>query len=741
MLFAGILGALAVAVTVAPPRVPAQTGGRAQPALTATATPPATNPITIDKVEPGAAARGESVTVSGKFPDVDKIVVELRRTERAQSAGAAAAGADKEEAQVIRPEPVTVSVPQSSFTFVVPFGIPLGRYQVSVSFSQKGTTTGPFTAPVSRDGMLHVVTKDPIKIEAVYPAVTYPVNDRFSFKVRGDGFSLLPEDNALVIEGLNRDVLPACAGPEPEADCVNVTVSDNGRELLFSNVPPKDFKGPLQVQVRVGEIYSEKKGITLARVEKKWPAGIAFLLVLALASLIFLILRRRRRAVTGGRYPGILSAIFLDTETNTYSLSKFQFYAWTAAAIFGYIYLTVSKSWVQGDFTFTDIPGNLPGIIFISASTTVIAVGITSSKGSKGAGELNPSLADFFSSGGVIAAERLQFFVWTLIGVCAFLFLTLSIEPATVRALPTVPENFLYLMGISSFGYLGGKLARKPGPVISKIEAETGSLVLTIHGSNLSPDATFRIDDTDVPPNLLLNTEHPAGRPQVVTSDEQPGFAKVLRMVINAAQPAQQAWMTGTHTFTIMNPDGQKAAWNFTPAPAQTAPPSQEQSQPGQKPEQEQHELDQPEQEQPGQEQPGQEQSRGEKPSEQQPEPPAQTPAETPEGNVESTPQTAGGPTITNVSPVSGGAGGGTPVIISGTNFSPSASVSFGDAQAVTVTVLSPTALLAQSPPHSAGAVALVVTNPDGGSATSASGFMYAEEAGGGTESVEGLGG
>src|SRR5262249_46161313 len=154
-------------------------------------------------------------------------------------------------------------------------------------------------------------------------------------------------------------------------------------------------------------------------------------------------------------------------ETNTYSLSKTQFYAWTAAAVFGYIYLTISRSWVQGDLTFANIPANLPGIIAVSATTTAVAVGITSAKGSKGSGELNPSLADLVSSGGVIVAERLQFFVWTIIGVIAFIALTLSIEPGHIKDLPPIPEKFLYLMGISSFGYLGGKLARKPGPVIS----------------------------------------------------------------------------------------------------------------------------------------------------------------------------------------------------------------------------------------------------------------------------------
>ena len=140
------------------------------------------------------------------------------------------------------------------------------------------------------------------------------------------------------------------------------------------------------------------------------------------------------------------------------------------------------------------------GIIFVSAITTAVAIGITSTKSSKGSGELNPSLVDLVSTGGVVAAERIQFVVWTIIGIIAFIALTLSIEPGHIKDLPPIPEKFLLLMGISSFGYLGGKLARKPGLVISRIEAETGSLTLTIQGSSLSADATFKIDDADVPP-------------------------------------------------------------------------------------------------------------------------------------------------------------------------------------------------------------------------------------------------
>lgn len=666
------------------------------------------NQPTVDSVEPGTASRGESVSVSGKFPDFDKIVVQLKRIGWAVQ-GTGGNGAKESSggtAQLIVPDIISVKDPKTSFSFVVPFlNVPLGQYQVLVSFTQKDKTVGPLTAPVAPDGTLHVISKEPVKLTSVSPAVSYPDKEHFEFKVLGDGFSPVLEDNALLIEG--RGVVSVCSGQQQVDDCVNEEVLDNGHELRFWNVPLSKYQGQIKVGVRVGDKYGDKfVPVTLARVGRKWPAVIAIISVLVLASLIVWILKRREKALTEGKMKGkLLSAIFLDPETNTYSLSKFQFYAWTAAAILGYIYLMVSKSWVQGDFTFPDIPRNLPGIIFVSAATSAVAVGITSAKGSKGAGEVNPSLADFVSTGGVVAAERLQFVVWTLIGVAAFVALTLSTEPGHINDLPSVPDNFLYLMGISSFGYLGGKLARKPGPVISKIEAETGTgtLTLTTHGSNLSPDATFKIDDAPVPANFLSDADHPNGKPTVLASeDNQPDFATVLKLVLVTTDPSAQKWLTDKHNFTLINPDGQKAVSDFTPSPKQTPPPTEQPTTPTPPP-------------------PPQ-------PPPTQPNPTQLGPAAPSDGGT--TPTTpSSGPSISDVSPNSGPAKGGTPVTISGAGFGASAAISFGGTPAIKVTVLSPTALIAQSPPHDVGAVDLVVQNSDGGTVTSAGAYTFQADA------------
>ncbi|MGH9147512.1 MAG: IPT/TIG domain-containing protein [Vicinamibacterales bacterium] len=83
-------------------------------------------------------------------------------------------------------------------------------------------------------------------------------------------------------------------------------------------------------------------------------------------------------------------------------------------------------------------------------------------------------------------------------------------------------------------------------------------------------------------------------------------------------------------------------------------------------------------------------------------------------------------PTVSSVVPNSGSGKGGTTVTITGTNFVPGATVSFGDnPAATTVLVATSTSIVATTPSHAGGAVKVVVTNPDKQSGTRAGGFRY----------------
>jgi len=82
-------------------------------------------------------------------------------------------------------------------------------------------------------------------------------------------------------------------------------------------------------------------------------------------------------------------------------------------------------------------------------------------------------------------------------------------------------------------------------------------------------------------------------------------------------------------------------------------------------------------------------------------------------------------PAVTSVAPSSGPAAGGDTVTITGTGFVTGATVTFGGTAATGVTVDSATSITATTPAHAAGAVDVVVTNPDTQAGTLTNGFTY----------------
>lgn len=82
-------------------------------------------------------------------------------------------------------------------------------------------------------------------------------------------------------------------------------------------------------------------------------------------------------------------------------------------------------------------------------------------------------------------------------------------------------------------------------------------------------------------------------------------------------------------------------------------------------------------------------------------------------------------PTVTSATPSSGLTSGGTVITVAGTNFVNGATVRIGGVSATGVTFVSSTALTATTPAGSVGAKDILVTNPDGQSATRTAGFTY----------------
>jgi hypothetical protein len=86
----------------------------------------------------------------------------------------------------------------------------------------------------------------------------------------------------------------------------------------------------------------------------------------------------------------------------------------------------------------------------------------------------------------------------------------------------------------------------------------------------------------------------------------------------------------------------------------------------------------------------------------------------------------ASAPTVSAISPAGGALAGGTALVITGTGFSATPSVTLGGTPATGVSFVSATTLTATAPAHGAGLVNVVVTNPDTQAGTGTSLFTYA---------------
>lgn len=296
-----------------------------------------------------------------------------------------------------------------------------------------------------------------------------------SLELRGSGFQTGPlvNDNIVVINRLREAVSwTGCAKASLGSDSAPVTATIVGEvvsaeRIRLCRVPVPD-NGEIQIQVGWGDRLSEPQIFRVYSMGRGSAALVSAVVALVLALVPLALLGFLKGGYTIDREKYKLRLLFLDPETDTYSLSKLQFYLWTNAALFSYTYFFVSRVWVQYA-TWPDVPGTLPGIIAVAAGTSIGSQFITSAKGSKGAGSVEPGFADFITSGGVVAPDRLQMLLWTLFGVGAFFVAVLQQHPGTMTDLPPIPEHLLYLMGLSSAGYLGGKMARKPGPVINEL--------------------------------------------------------------------------------------------------------------------------------------------------------------------------------------------------------------------------------------------------------------------------------
>ena len=518
--------------------------------------------------------RGQYVTVAGEHLPPKNVQVHLTT--------------DNADSKPVYNLDATVNPDGKTLTFLA--DVPRQDYLVSVTIDSNKL---PFSSRLS-------VLPDsdaPVKLTAIHPVTQYPsaTHGDYDLVFIGENFDRHAEDNLIEVVDrgpesvIFRGTYPNCkeafaaqpaVGRRP---CLQVPKGLETRELELVGFHPDKYSGPVKMQVRVGKNVSDPVTATMSRISSTAAFLLTLLVFFVLAWIVVKLVSKGVKPYRiGDKSYSPFTAFFLDKETNSFSLSKFQLLAWTAVSIFGYVYLFVCRMLVQWDFTFPPIPDNLPQLLAISAGTTVAATGITSTVGSKGAGPVQPSYADFISTGGLVVGERFQFFVWTLVGCLGFISLLLLKDPAAINELPKVPDGFLYLMGVSSAGYLGGKVVRKPGPVIK-------SLAITAvvpYGGNMppiippAPPAPPAPAAPPIPKVLVINlkgenlgAENAKLQVDNRTFDRaddfwlrgapnpQTNFCAEVYVGINDA--GAKGYLEGEHVLTFINNDGQAASMTF----------------------------------------------------------------------------------------------------------------------------------------------------------------------------------
>ncbi|MFZ4856218.1 MAG: hypothetical protein ACOYL3_07460 [Desulfuromonadaceae bacterium] len=413
---------------------------------------------------------------------------------------------------------------------------------------------------------IHIAATEKPVITTIMPKVIYPENNRYNFEIIGDKFSpyksadgenaekLVIRINDIVLDNLHTCKSSAKGRlPEQHDTCDLPCLTEDWRSIRIHGfkLDKKMIVRPLEISISVDKLVSDPKPLTLSKVQRKIPRIIAIVTLLVVSTLVYILfIRNMARSYPEETNYHPLAYLFIDPRTNTYSLSKLQMIIWAAAAIVAYSYLAASQFLVQWKLGIPSVPEGLPMLLGISAATTALSVSAIEFRGNKGAGLVQPTLADFITTGGIFAPERLQFFIWTVLGALTFVVATLCQDPGSVTEMASIPDTFNQLMGASSLGYLAGKFARKPGPVIRSVKPDAPSGGFRISGENLSPRA-----------QVMLNEEHLTPIPGQKGTDEF-----VSELIVKPGREVTE--IDAVTRVEIKNPDGQLAEWSNSSLPA-----------------------------------------------------------------------------------------------------------------------------------------------------------------------------
>jgi hypothetical protein len=186
--------------------------------------------------------------------------------------------------------------------------------------------------------------------------------------------------------------------------------------------------------------------------------------------------------------------LFFDRQTNTYSLSKLQAFGWTIVVLWSYLYYSLGRIALNGDFTIPDLNPSILGLLGISYSSLLAARGVGKAFPKNDLASSQPKLCDLFSENNELSLPRMQLFAFTLVGF--ILYLAASLNPDFFNTgLPQIPETLNALFLVSQGGYIGGKLtgASAVNHILPRRITAPFLSPITIYGRNFADKTTILV--------------------------------------------------------------------------------------------------------------------------------------------------------------------------------------------------------------------------------------------------------
>lgn len=152
------------------------------------------------------------------------------------------------------------------------------------------------------------------------------------------------------------------------------------------------------------------------------------------------------------------------------SLSRLQFFAWTAVVLFTYLFITLIRI-LAGAGLPDGLSENILILMGISIASPITAAPISHIKYP----QVNPNppppnplpgFATMLEEHGKPSVSRVQMFAWTWIGIIVYVSILITdlsekVGDVNVLKVPDIDPMFLVLMGISQTAYISGKVVSK----------------------------------------------------------------------------------------------------------------------------------------------------------------------------------------------------------------------------------------------------------------------------------------